>query len=479
MLAVVLLVGGVIPLQFGPAGLARIASIAVAGQPLDLTGTWESSWPPPKYVTIKQSGNGITLVWSHTYTGTVTGNTLQVSYTLTKKNLGNFPSAVADEIVRRGTMLHLRGTVRPDQQTIDMTYTGYNVTYGQLTEEISAITPYEVPFKLTLSSTCTANSTSGSSSTTTTPGSVSRGFQPWSRGGHAGAPESWVIAGVQDSPRISASVASLPTSRLARAGASISLRPGNHPAQQQPADQILWSKANRDGLKWTDFDQGDIPDLPFAAATASGPVAPGLKVPDGCAKDGDKFKATITVIIQETIKGEKQPIAVFYKKKSWVKPWIKEDSQSSDPYEKKESRVEYDPILEHERLHFDISEIYARKLEKEWDKLTKIQDGEKNVEMKDGNKVYYEEDSDQKSAMNNIIERWNALKDKYDDLEKKVLREDTGDLAVCQSLYDDATKHGRVLEEQTKWANAVKANLEGKENYGLIKLPTYDGKTCK
>lgn len=97
--------------------------------------------------------------------------------------------------------------------------------------------------------------------------------------------------------------------------------------------------------------------------------------------------------------------ACFAKKESWVHP------------DKKEA-----PLLTHEQLHFDICELFVRKLRK------KISETPLSLLNSDNQiKALFEES-------------WNAYQ-------------------VNQNLYDEETEHGLIEAAQKKWINNVKEEL--------------------
>ncbi|MAC95442.1 MAG: hypothetical protein CMC96_08065 [Flavobacteriales bacterium] len=108
--------------------------------------------------------------------------------------------------------------------------------------------------------------------------------------------------------------------------------------------------------------------------------------------------------------------AIFYKKSSWVKP--KEKTES---------------LLSHENLHFDIAEVFARKVRKEI-------------------KAYYEKKGRSKASKLNkkFSKIYNML---YDDYEK------------YQQLYDKETAYSTNKKEQARWKEKIKRELIELEEY--------------
>lgn len=149
-------------------------------------------------------------------------------------------------------------------------------------------------------------------------------------------------------------------------------------------NKIQWSPEKQ--LVWKDF-KGD-PKLSSKHGAISNI---GLSYDYKTLKNGD---------IQLTI------IANFYKKDSWVKPNDKTES-----------------LLAHENLHFDIAEIYIRKMRKA------IMDNG-TVSTKNVNKVFRE------IYQNN--------KKQYDER---------------QFLYDTETNHSKIEQEQNRWSKIVSQEL--------------------
>ncbi|MBA3899877.1 MAG: DUF922 domain-containing protein [Bacteroidetes bacterium] len=104
-------------------------------------------------------------------------------------------------------------------------------------------------------------------------------------------------------------------------------------------------------------------------------------------------------------------IAFFSKSKSWVK---EEDKTSS--------------TLAHEQLHFDISELYARKMRKKY--------------------------------RENRFKKRN-FKEDFNKIAEKILVE----LNLFQNIYDKETTNPRNEEKQQEWAERVKKELLELEEY--------------
>jgi hypothetical protein len=109
--------------------------------------------------------------------------------------------------------------------------------------------------------------------------------------------------------------------------------------------------------------------------------------------------------------GDLKFIAIFDKKKSWV------------AFKSKN-------LLKHEKLHFDITELYARKLRKYFAK-------EENYDLNDS------------FTCQNVV---------YSFLD---------DLRDLQHLYDEETKHGIIAIKQDEWNKKIKDMLEDYKEYEL------------
>ncbi|WP_242205603.1 DUF922 domain-containing protein [Aestuariivivens insulae] len=162
----------------------------------------------------------------------------------------------------------------------------------------------------------------------------------------------------------------------------------------QESPVVSWQEDYR--LVWSDFkgapqDQGDV-----AAVTASG-ITFGVSI---------KEKGNRVIGFNTNVK------AYFYPEQSWYKP---------------EKATEH--VLAHEQLHFDITELYARKFRKNI--------GELKVS--------------------------NSIKKQLQDLHRTILKE----LEAAQEKYDSETNFSRHVENQLKWQNKVSAELEKLSSYKL------------
>lgn len=149
---------------------------------------------------------------------------------------------------------------------------------------------------------------------------------------------------------------------------------------------MAWSPDYK--LQWSDF-QGQPNTSSDAAATTASGITFGYRLSE---TDGEitQFKADVT--------------AHFYPEKSWFKP--QEVSNH---------------ILGHEQLHFDITELHARKLRQQISKLT--------------------------------ISK--SVADKMDALHMEILKE----LSAMQNQYDTATDYSRNREQQQLWKNDIQEQL--------------------
>lgn len=95
---------------------------------------------------------------------------------------------------------------------------------------------------------------------------------------------------------------------------------------QQIEESILWDANHR--LSWSDFKGNIPPDASPAATTAS----------------GISYKYAANLLHHE-VELDFEVSAFFYPRESWYKPEVCDDI-----------------VLQHEQLHFDIAELYARKM---------------------------------------------------------------------------------------------------------------------
>ncbi len=151
-------------------------------------------------------------------------------------------------------------------------------------------------------------------------------------------------------------------------------------------DLIIWSADTK--LTWDDFKQKAPTTTTLGASTDSGIELNTIST------DPD---------IKISIK------SVFNKNKSWVK-------------------TKTDHLLKHEQLHFDIAELYARKMRKEF-KEKKFNSKTLKTEM------------------------------------TTAYKQEVAKLEAYQSKYDKETNHSRILDKQTQWEKDVLKDLQGLESY--------------
>lgn len=166
----------------------------------------------------------------------------------------------------------------------------------------------------------------------------------------------------------------------------LSLRPA------QDDETISW-KAN-ERLSWNDF-RGGIPQNARAAAT----TASGITY---------RFSTSGT---RDYIEVDFKVDTYFYPDKSWYQPELCDEV-----------------ILSHEQLHFDISELYARKLRKE---LSEAKYTSKNIKSK----------------------------------VRAMYRKNNEALNDFQNQYDRATNFSRNREQQAIWNEKIRSILNEKSSF--------------
>lgn len=153
-------------------------------------------------------------------------------------------------------------------------------------------------------------------------------------------------------------------------------------------EKITWSP---DELTWADFKAKPVLSSPFKANVNSG------------------FSYSWSV---KAVNGKPEFVyevkSYFYPEQSWVK-------------DKKASKK----LLAHEQLHFDISELYARKMRKA---LESFQPSASVAQIK--------------SSLNKL----------HTSVEKERIK--------TQERYDKETNHGTIPSAQEKWQKFVKSELE-------------------
>lgn len=157
-------------------------------------------------------------------------------------------------------------------------------------------------------------------------------------------------------------------------------------------EQLVWDEAYR--LSWSDFRAAPQEDVDAVAITASG-LSSSLSA-----------RTTSTRLVDYTI----TITANFYPDKSWYKP----------------ERVD-EIVLAHEQLHFDITELNARKLRK------KIAEYNFTLNIK--------------SELNILVNNANK------------------ELAVMQEQYDSQSNYSMEIEGQKKWQIYVRNELKKLASY--------------
>ncbi|MEM7485436.1 MAG: DUF922 domain-containing protein [Bacteroidota bacterium] len=155
---------------------------------------------------------------------------------------------------------------------------------------------------------------------------------------------------------------------------------------QELEESVLWDSNKR--LTWADF-KGKIPPAAVPAATTA---------------SGISYKYSANLIHHE-VELDFEVNAYFYPNESWYKPEVCDDI-----------------ILSHEQLHFDISELFARKMR---DKLQRT------------------------SFSDNV-------KAEIRRIYKEILKE----LKDFQELYDWETNFSRNTKKQLEWNNKIAKALD-------------------
>ncbi|WP_299163512.1 DUF922 domain-containing protein [uncultured Eudoraea sp.] len=153
----------------------------------------------------------------------------------------------------------------------------------------------------------------------------------------------------------------------------------------QEEETILWHPKQR--LSWSNFKAEPVEGSKVAATTASG-----LSYQFSTTEEGGKYELDYTIS------------TYFYPDRSWYQPKICDEV-----------------ILSHEQLHFDISELFGRKMRKIMDTTTFT----KNVKAE----------------------------------VKAIYRQINKELAEFQQLYDQETNYSRNIEQQLSWNQKIKDAL--------------------
>lgn len=153
----------------------------------------------------------------------------------------------------------------------------------------------------------------------------------------------------------------------------------------QEEEAILWHPKQR--LSWVNFKAEPIEGSKVAATTASG-----LSYQFSATEEDGKYELDYSIS------------TFFYPDRSWYQPKICDEV-----------------ILSHEQLHFDISELFARKMRKIMDTTTFT----KNVKAE----------------------------------VKAIYRKINKELAEFQQVYDNETNYSRNIEQQQSWNQKIKDAL--------------------
>ena len=158
---------------------------------------------------------------------------------------------------------------------------------------------------------------------------------------------------------------------------------------------ILWK--NNLALRWDDFEGKPTGEHQQNAAMTFSNINIDLS------KEGEKIVCEVE--------------CTFSKNKSWVKPG------KESPH-----------LLAHEQRHFDLGEVYARKIREAISKL---------------------KFTDVKEFQQDVAETYNSLLNEY---------------RMQQELYDSETNHGLQKEQQEKWNKKIKAQLEDLKDFSELKV---------
>lgn len=150
---------------------------------------------------------------------------------------------------------------------------------------------------------------------------------------------------------------------------------------QEIEEGVLWSADKR--LRWSDF-RGKVPPAAVPAATTA---------------SGISYKYSANLIHHE-VELDFEVNAYFYPNESWYKPEVCDDL-----------------ILSHEQLHFDISELFARK-------------------------------------MRNKLQR-TSFSDNVKAEIRKIYRETLEELQKFQEQYDWETSFSRNAQKQLEWNKKI------------------------
>ncbi|MEM9001332.1 MAG: DUF922 domain-containing protein [Bacteroidota bacterium] len=160
---------------------------------------------------------------------------------------------------------------------------------------------------------------------------------------------------------------------------------------QEIEESILWSANNR--LSWKNF-KGKVPPAAIPAATTA---------------SGISYKYSANLLHHE-VHLDFEVNAFFYPNESWYKPEICDDL-----------------ILSHEQLHFDIAELFARKMRERLLRTTFSEN----------------------------------VKQEIRDIYQEILHE----LEQFQDRYDDETNFSRNREKQLEWNKKIASALASDNTY--------------
>lgn len=163
---------------------------------------------------------------------------------------------------------------------------------------------------------------------------------------------------------------------------------------QSDSSKILWKAESR--LRWEDFQGVPLEKTPFHANTNSG------------------------ISYSWGLKGTSERMELDYKVETFFYPeqsWVQAGSKNAH-------------LLKHEQLHFDISELHARKLRK---LLTNVDSSKLNKDSKDYLNKLYEKIDKERSAM--------------------------------QIAFDKESDHGINTEAEIKWQQFIEQELNKFQAY--------------
>ncbi len=163
---------------------------------------------------------------------------------------------------------------------------------------------------------------------------------------------------------------------------------------QQDEPAIAWNTSYK--LSWADFKDKPNPKMSAVAVTASGIT----------------FGFSVNTLDNQVVSFTSEVHAHFYPEKSWYK------KEMADTH-----------VLEHEQLHFDITELHARKFRQRIDQI---------------------------KISNRVPDELRAI---HDSINKA--------LSQMQRTYDSETNYSRDVEAQAKWKIYVTKALKTHSKYKL------------